>query len=233
MKRVFVLLTLLIATSFVRAQEIAGHWQGTLQTGVGELRLVLHINKAADGSLKATLDSVDQAANDIPVDSTTLKDSKLHLDIGTVNGTYEGTVSADGKTISGTWSQSGKDLPLEFKRATAPIKTEHKPAKPSDIDGAWIGSLDTGSITLRIVFHILNTEDGLIATMDSPDQDMKGMPTTSVVRDGSSLKIQAKSIGGMFEGRIAGDLSSIDGKWSQGGGTLPLLLSRVRVAATL
>lgn len=228
MKRVFVLLTLLISASLVPAQDITGDWQGTLNTGIGELRLVLHVTKVADGSLKATLDSVDQAANGIPVNSTTLKGSKLSLDVTAVHGAYEGSVTADGETISGIWSQSGKDLPLDFKRATNPIKTEHKPARPSDIDGSWMGSLDTGSVTLRIVFHIVNTEDGLIATMDSPDQDMKGMPTTSVGRDGSSLRIEAKSIGGMFEGRIAADLSSIDGNWSQGGATLPLLLNRVR-----
>ena len=81
----------------------------------------------------------------------------------------------NGKTISGTWTQ-GTALPLDFKRATTPIKTEHKPAKPSDIDGAWMGSLDLGAVQLRVVFHIVNTEDGLIATMDSPDQDRKVCP---------------------------------------------------------
>ncbi|HLV87374.1 MAG TPA: hypothetical protein VKV39_10385 [Candidatus Sulfotelmatobacter sp.] len=227
MKRVFILLSLLVAASFLRAQDVAGDWLGTLNTGVGELRLVLHISKAADGSLKATLDSVDQGANDVPVNSATLKNSKLSLDVTAVHGTYQGDIASDGKTISGTWSQ-GKDLPLEFKRATLPIKTEHKPAKPSDIDGAWIGSLDTVAAELRVVFHIRNTEDGLIATMDSPDQGMKGMPTTSVQRDGASLRITAKSIGGIFEGKIASDLSSIDGNWTQSGATLLLKLNRLK-----
>src|SRR5579863_7948 len=164
--------------------------------------------------------------------SITLKDSKLDLDVAAVHGTYEGKVAADAKTITGTWSQ-GAALPLEFKRAASAVKTEHKPAKPSDIDGAWMGSLDTGAVKLRVVFHIVNTEDGLTATMDSPDQGAKGIPTTSVTRDGASLKIEAKSIGGVFEGKIAADLSSIDGKWSQGGGTLPLLLKRVKDQAEL
>ena len=227
MKRSLLLLMFLAAVTFARAQDIAGDWKGTLSAGGAELRLVLHVTKAADGSLKATLDSVDQGANGIPVNSVTLKDSKLSLDVATVHGTYEGTVAADGKSIKGTWSQ-GAALPLEFTRGTAPVKTEHKAAKPSDIDGAWTGSLDTGSVKLRVVFHITNTEDGLTATMDSPDQGMKALPTTSVTRDGPSLKIEAKSIAGAFEGKIAADLSSIDGTWSQGGGTLPLVLKRVK-----
>ena len=115
-----------------------------------------------------------------------------------------------------------------MRRVTAPIKTEHKPAKPSDIDGTWLGTLDTGMGKLRVVFHIVNTEDGLIATMDSPDQGGKGIPTSSVTRNGTSLKIEAKGIGRVFDGKIAADLSSIDGTWTQGGGTLPLVLKPVK-----
>jgi len=232
MKRIFLLFILVMSTINLRAQEIAGDWAGSLKTGMGELRLVLHLTKAADGSLTAALDSVDQAANGIPVKSVTLKDSKLKLDVEAVHGTYEGTVAADAKTITGTWSQ-GQPMPLEFKKAEAPIKTEHKLAKPSDIDGAWMGTLDTGAVKLRIVFHIVNTEDGLVATMDSPDQGAMGIPTSSVTRNSNSLKIEAKSIGGTFEGTIAADLSAIDGKWSQGGGTMPLLLKRVKDTAEL
>jgi len=153
MKRLFILFVLIMGATLARAQDIAGDWQGTLNTGMGELRLVLHITKAADGSLTATLDSVDQGANDIPVKSAILKGSKLNLDVTAVQGIYEGTVATDSKSISGTWSQ-GKPLPLEFKRATAPIKTEHKPAKASDIDGTWMG---TGMSKLRVVFHIAKT----------------------------------------------------------------------------
>ena len=233
MKRALILILVLAGVGLACAQDIAGDWQGTLSAGGAELRLVLRVTKSADGSLKATLDSIDQpGANGIPVNSIALKDSKLSLGIDAVHGTYEGKVAADTQTISGTWTQ-GQPLPLEFKRTTAPLKTEHKPAMPSDIDGDWMGSLDTGTVKLRIVFHIVNTEDGLTARMDSLDQGTKGIPATSVTRDGSSLKIEAKSIGGTFEGKIAADLASIDGKWSQGGGTLPLALKKVKDKAEL
>jgi uncharacterized protein len=215
------------------AQDLAGDWQGTLSAGGAELRLVLHVGKNDNGGLRATLDSIDQpGANNIPVTSITFKDSKLSLVIDAVHGTYEGTFSSDGKTIKGTWTQ-GQPLPLVFQRAASPIKTEHKPAKLSDIDGTWMGSLDTGAIKLRVVFHIVNTEDGLTATMDSPDQGANGLPTTSVTRDDTSLKIEAKQIGGSFSGKIAADLSSIDGTWTQGGGSLPLVLRRVKDKAEL
>ena len=233
MKRILILTVLVLTACFAQAQEVAGDWQGTLSAGGAELRLVLHITKAADGTLQATLDSIDQpGSNGIPVKTITLKDSKMSLDIPAVHGTYDGKVAADAKTISGTWSQ-GASLPLEFKRGAAPLKTEHKPAKPSDIDGAWMGTLDLGAMQLRVVFHILNTEDGLTATMDSPDQGANGLPTTSVTRDGAKLKIEAKAIGGVFEGAIAADLSSIDGTFTQLGAAHPLVLKRVKDKAEM
>ena len=234
MKCVLIFVGLLVAASLAQAQDIAGDWQGTLNAGGAELRLVLHLTKAADGSLNAVLDSIDQpGANGIPVKSATLKDSKLNLDVDLIKGTYEAKVAADTKTISGRWTQNEESFPLEFKRGAPPVKIEHKPAKPSDIDGAWMGTLDTGGAKLRVVFHIVNTEDGLTATLDSPDQGAKGIPTTSVTRDGGSLKIEVKSIGGAFEGKIAADLSTIDGTFTQLGSAHPLVLKRVKDQAEL
>lgn len=108
-----------LALSAMRAQEIAGDWQGTLNTGAGELRLVLHVTKDTDGTLHATLDSIDQGASGIPVSKITLKDAKLHLDVDAVQGTYDGTVSSNGSVINGTWTQ-GRELSLDFKRSGTP-----------------------------------------------------------------------------------------------------------------
>ena len=65
---VLILVALLVAAlGSVRAQEVTGDWQGTLSAGTLALHLVLPIRTGADGSLQATLDSVDQGANRIPV----------------------------------------------------------------------------------------------------------------------------------------------------------------------
>ena len=192
-----------------------------------ELRLVLHITKNPDGTLKATLDSVDQGQNGIAVTNLDLEGANLSFDVDAVNGEYRGKVMGDGKTILGKWQQ-GRPMDLEFERTTTPIKMEHKPAKPSDIDGAWLGTLDLGEQKLRVVFHIVNTEDGLIVTFGVPDQGPQLFPATSVTRDGASLKMEAKQFGGLYAGKIAADRSSIDGTWTQGDHILPLVLKPVK-----
>jgi len=234
MKNTFILAAFAVSlASVANAQNITGDWVGTLKAGEAELRLVLHITKGADGNLGATLDSVDQGANGIPVSAVSLKDSKLNLTVDAVKGTYEGTVNADATAISGTWTQ-GQPLPLDFHRGTV-AKIEHKPGKPSDIDGDWLGTLDAGNAKLRLAFHIINTADGLTATMDSLDQGAKDIPATAVTRNGESLKIEFKQIPGTgtFEGKISRDRATIDGTWSKAGHSIPLVLKRVKSAAEL
>jgi hypothetical protein len=219
MTKVLMITALVVCTApLAGAKSIAGDWQGTLSTPKGDLRLVLHITDGGNGSLNATLDSVDQNAHGIPVTTVTLKDSKLSLDVEAVHGTYEGTVNSGATQIKGTWTQ-GQPLPLDFKRAP-------RLAQLSDIDGTWSGTLDAGAQTLRVIFHLTNTEDGLTATLDSPDQNARGIPATTVTRGGSSLKLEFKQIGGNFQGKINNDLATIEGTWSQSGGTLPLTLKR-------
>jgi len=214
-------------TCAAHAQDIAGDWQGTIRTGMGELRLVLHVAKNPDGTLKATVDSPDQGAAGIAIDTITLEGNKLHFSSAPLKATYEGTLKGT-DSINGNWTQ-GTKLPLDLRKTTNPVKAHHNPAPPSDIDGTWEGTLDApqGGAKLHITFHLMNTEDGLEATMDSPDQKVKGMPATEVTRKGLSLKIEMKQISGYYAGKINKTLDSISGDWSQGGDT-PLRLTRAK-----
>ena len=233
MKKVFIVLAFIVGTTSLSfAQDIVGDWNGKLRVGEAELRLVLHITKGDDGTLKATLDSIDQGANGIPVNVVTLKDSKLNLTVEAVHGTYDGKVNADTSEIAGTWTQGGS-LELNFHRGGIAAKPAPKPAKPSDIDGDWLGTLDTGMGKLRLLLHITNTEDGLTATMDSLDQGANGLPVTGITRTGASLKIDMKSIGGNYDGTISPDLGTFSGTWTQVGKSWPLAFKRVKNASEL
>jgi hypothetical protein len=215
---------LALTGSALNAQDVAGDWLGTLKAGPLEIRVALHISKAADGGLQGTMDVIDQGVSAIPVAPITFTDSKLKFNVARLNADYEGSANADRSVITGNFTQ-GQAVPLEFRRGVA-AKVEHKPGKPSDIDGDWKGGIDTPLGTLKVVFHIVNTEDGLMATFDVPDQGAKGVPVTSVARDGSSLKMDLKGLAGGFEGKISADHSSIDGTWTQLGNSLPLVLKR-------
>jgi pimeloyl-ACP methyl ester carboxylesterase len=109
-----------IAASLGYAQDISGDWQGTLKAGPRELRTVLQVSKGASGEWKAVLLSIDQSPDrgaGMATSSFSLDGSHIKFAISQIQGGYDGTVSADGTTITGTFTQ-GLPLPLEFRRAT-------------------------------------------------------------------------------------------------------------------
>lgn len=102
----------------VKAQQLVGTWQGTLANGMGgQIRVVLHLQKGeGEGALTATMDSPDQGATAIPVAKAAVQDGKLTLDVAAVKGSYEGTIDAAKAEITGTWRQSGQEIPLVLKK---------------------------------------------------------------------------------------------------------------------
>jgi uncharacterized protein (TIGR03435 family) len=109
-------------------QSIADTWQGTLHAG-RDLRLVFKISKANDGGYKAVSYSIDQGGDGIPVNTVTLDGTTLKMTLTAIGGTYEGKLSADGKTITGTWTQ-GPPMPLNLVRATPETEWTIPPPTP-------------------------------------------------------------------------------------------------------
>src|SRR5471032_419065 len=209
------LLLTLAAAAPASAQTIAGDWQGTLSINGVELRLLFHLTPDGKGALTATLDSLDQGARGIPAASAAVADSSLKVDLPQIMASYEGKIDADVTAITGTFSQGGMSFPLNLARPPAPSTVKRIP-KPSDIDGDWEGTLNAGGTALRAVFHIVTFEDGMTATMDSPDQGARGVPVGGVTRTGAKLDLEMKQLLGGFSGTIDAGLSTIDGTWTQG-----------------
>jgi uncharacterized protein (TIGR03435 family) len=97
---------------------IIGTWQGTIHTPGGDLRTVVKIDGTSPGALKLTLYSIDQGGQPIPATTVSFQDGVLKYSIQFIDGSYEGKMSADGKSISGTWKQGPISLPLVLERAT-------------------------------------------------------------------------------------------------------------------
>jgi hypothetical protein len=210
----------LAAVGVAQAQDVTGDWVGDLPRDLGSIRIVVHVTKAADGSLKATLDSPDQPGMmGMPADSISLEGKRVKFKAGpTVS--YEGTVK--NATISGTWIQNTNRTQLDFTKTTTPIKLDHPSAAPSDIDGTWDGTADMVKLAdtpargkLHLIFHLKNTGDGIFGSFDAPDMNIKDYPIVGVTRKGSSIKIMAPQVGGFFVGKINKELTVMSGDWSE------------------
>ena len=92
-------------------------WQGTLHAQK-DLRCVVKITKAPDGTLKSNFYSIDQGGQPIPVKATTFAGGELSLNIEVIGGGFTGKLSPDGTTITGEWQQGDTPKPLILLRAT-------------------------------------------------------------------------------------------------------------------
>ncbi|NOR21476.1 MAG: hypothetical protein GQ476_02080, partial [Candidatus Aminicenantes bacterium] len=93
------------------------------------------------------------------------------------------------------------------------------------IEGIWQGVIKSPGIELRIVFTISRDPDNtLTAAMDVPEQNATGIPIDKVIFDGNNVRLEIISIEGVFTGKLTEDGETINGQWSQGGMSLPLVL---------
>jgi uncharacterized protein (TIGR03435 family) len=111
-----------------QGQGIADTWQGTLHAG-RDLRIVVKISKADDGGYKAVFYFIDRSGDGQPVSKTTLDGTTIKMELP-LGDTYEGKLSGDGKTISGTWNLRPNPLPLELTRATPETEWTIPPPTP-------------------------------------------------------------------------------------------------------
>ena len=107
------------STAMAQSSDISGQWQGTLHGPGRDLRLILKISKAPDGKLAAVMYSIDQGGQPISASSVSLDGSTVKYAVTVINGSYEGTLSADGNTIEGKWTQGPGRSDLTLVRATA------------------------------------------------------------------------------------------------------------------
>jgi hypothetical protein len=102
-------------------KELEGAWEGTLNAGGKNLRLILKMTNQSDGAATGSIVSVDQNGVEIPVTTITQNGASLKLDVKSINASYTGELK-DG-TLTGDWTQGQGTLPLTFKR---PEKQEKK-----------------------------------------------------------------------------------------------------------
>lgn len=77
------------------------------------------------------MDSPDQGANDLPVDSIVQQEKTVRFEAAKFGIGYEGTLNEKQDEISGTFKQGANTFPLIFKRATAaPIAKRARPQDP-------------------------------------------------------------------------------------------------------
>ena len=170
MKKVLFFVLLLCCTMFlVKAERIAGSWNGKLQVGFEPLTVVINISGDS-----CTMDSPDQATFGIPAMLKTCTEDSLVLEIPQLKVVYEGKKS--GETIEGTFTQMGHGIPLTLKAGKPTYKRTQNPQPPFPYK------------TEEVTF--VNPNDGAVlsGTLSYPVDYKKGETPVVLMVTGSGLQ---------------------------------------------
>ena len=130
-----------------------GDWEGTLDAGAAKLKLVIHVVRNGE-QLTATLDSPDQGATGLPIESISVTDGTIQLDMKSLGATYKGKFSSDGSRIEGEFNQVGQAFPLNLTRVD---KGNTKPGllrlEKVDVGGHNLNLLIGGQGSPAVIFE--------------------------------------------------------------------------------
>lgn len=104
------------AASAQAASDLSGVWQGAIMTPAGRSELTLTID--ADG--QAVLDNPAMGLSAVPVEGPTLADGEVRFAVPSAGARFEGRLSEDRKTLTGSLIAGRLTVPLVLTHAPLP-----------------------------------------------------------------------------------------------------------------
>lgn len=224
---------LLVRAASMLAQGLpdpTGHWEGSVTLPNAPLVIEIDITRDATGALAATFAEPSANVKGFPFSKVEIVGRTLTmvLKAGEQPSTFTGTLSDDGKGISGDAEQAGQKTTFTLTRAgEARVAAQPKSARISKaIEGTWYGALELAGKTMRLVLTLTNQPDGTASgTVMSPDGS--GIPIPIGIKEtGAEIAIDVPSVNASFAGTIKSTQPELTGTWTQSSMTLPLTFRR-------
>ncbi len=216
------------ATLFAQAGAgPAGHWEGVIQAPSGDLNMEIDLAQEPGAGWIGSIAIPAQGAKGLELIDIAVKGSTVSFGIRAPGDPhFEGTIAKEGGKITGELTQGGGSVPFQLTR-TGEAKVE-KPVKnpplSKELEGTWEGVLDTPNQQLHLRFVLSNENGAGRGRLISLDQGNAEIPIGRITQTEARVKLEAPMVDGGFEGELKD--AKLTGEWSQGGGSLPLTLTR-------
>ena len=174
------LLAALLAPAAIHAgNPFTGSWRGTLSAGQSTLTVVFNIGTGEDGGLTCTMDSPDQGVKGIRASASVTNSVFLEVALPELGVSYKGMLLSG--TISGTFTQMGKNFPLTLTRNTEILRRPQNPEGPLPYTEE------------EILFKNDKAEATLAGTLTIPENATSGTPVVLMLT-GSGLEDRNEEI---------------------------------------
>jgi hypothetical protein len=213
------------------AADPSGHWEGTIQAQPDmAVKVEIDLARNGKGELAGTFGEPAHGVKGLPLSTVAVETASVRFVLkgGPDAATFGGTLSADGKSISGDVSQAGYTVPFTLTRTgdarIAPVPKSAAIGK--ELEGAWNGTLDVNGQPMRLIVKMANQPDGTATgTIVSPDGSGVEVPI-AMTQKGSNLMIDVTSIGASYSGVLNAAGTELTGTWTQQSSALPLTLRK-------
>lgn len=223
---------LLFALAFRTALAVpagpTGHWEGTIRIPDHELAIVLDLDRAPSGPWIGSVTIPGSTSVNVPLSGLSVEGMAIHFHAALPGETeFEGRVASDGESVNGTASNERGSAPfVATRRGDAHVEVP-PPSTPIavDLEGRWTGVITAGDRQLHLAIQLGRDAHGTgVATLIAVDQGNLEIPISTVVQQGTAVRLETRAVSGTFTGTLAG--AELSGTWTQGGRSLPLVLHR-------
>jgi hypothetical protein len=214
-------------------KDLHGYWQATVTMMGSPLLVNMMVGKAADGSYELTMAIPELGLNGAKATLTNVSPSAVSAEWPMMRGKFEAKLDEKGDLLSGPMQFGPVNQKANFKRLDkipGPIPegtsfvAKDATKEPT---GYWKGTLSVGQNSLKLAFQVGQTPEGkTLVLMDSLSQGAKELPASAATLTNNAVFWEWKRINGAFAAKLSADGMTLNGEWTQGGGTNVLNLSR-------
>ena len=212
----------------------SGHWEGSIQSSIGELNFEIDLARNSTGEFTGALNQPSEHITGLPLASIAVDGKSLRFQVKGTPGerAFKGTISDDGKSISGDFSQGGYTIPFSVTR-TGEARFEaavKNPPVSKELEGVWNGTLAADGKQLRGILTLSNQPDGTVSGSFLTVDDGLEIPIATITQNASSLILDLKAVGASYSGTLNPDATELAGTYTQGSHVLPLTFRRSTAA---
>jgi len=114
----------------ILAGQLVGTWEGVLDVGAIQLRLVLVLERSPAGTVRGHMVSPDQSPDEIPVGRVDFVEGRrVRIRVGMIATTFDVEIVEDGDSFAGKFRQGFQTFDISMKKVEAPTEVR-RPQEP-------------------------------------------------------------------------------------------------------